>query len=324
MTIPLEKRTVKYIHTPNGVDEGGKKVMGVTTPETWKLWKEKYVVLKNFIPQEIINMTLDSWKTVEANPSWDSSILYQETNDITHSSPESSIGKSKAGYCTPWGVSLHRYLRDKLRNVIDMDLVETYSYTRKYERGAYLTSHTDRPSCEISATLCLDYQTDDNKPWKIWLQNDENYLDFNDSKKLIEITQGIPPKRRSKGKSISLEVGDILLYQGPNIPHWRDTLVGDYSYHIFVHFYNRHTQMTNVEKFMFENDRRLGVDESVLTYDGRKNRYALQEEDWAPRKQFHEFQELWENKLPQMGVDRKVFCNAYDNLELLDLDKGKK
>ena len=42
------------------------------------------------------------------------------------------------------------------------------------------------------------------------------------------------------------------------------------------------------------------------------------------RKQFHEFQELWENKLPQMGVDRKVFCNAYDNLELLDLDKGKK
>ena len=70
-----------------------------------------------------------------------------------------------------------------------MDLVETYSYTRKYERGAYLTSHTDRPSCEISATLCLDYQTDDNKPWKIWLQNDENYLNFNDSKKLIEITQ---------------------------------------------------------------------------------------------------------------------------------------
>ena len=38
--------------------------------------------------------------------------------------------------------------------------------------------------------------------------------------------------------------------------------------------------MTNVEKFVFENDRRLGVDESVLTYDGRKNRYALQEEDW--------------------------------------------
>ena len=44
----------------------------------------------------------------------------------------------------------------------------------------------------------------------------------------------------------------------------------------------------------------------------------------AHRKQFHEFQELWENKLPQMGVDRKEFYNAYDNLELLDLDKGKK
>ena len=43
-----------------------------------------------------------------------------------------------------------------------MDLRETYSYTSKYVRGAYLGSHTDRPSCEISATLCLDYLTDDN------------------------------------------------------------------------------------------------------------------------------------------------------------------
>ena len=36
-----------------------------------------------------------------------------------------------------------------------MDLRETYSYTRKYDRGAYLRAHTDRPSCEISATVCL-------------------------------------------------------------------------------------------------------------------------------------------------------------------------
>ena len=28
-------------------------------------------------------------------------------------------------------------------------------------RGAYLSPHLDRPSCEISATLCLDYKSDD-------------------------------------------------------------------------------------------------------------------------------------------------------------------
>ena len=186
MTIPFEKRTVQYIHTPL---DSGKKVSGKTTPETWKLMKDGYVVLKDFIPKDVLNMTLDNWRTVEENPNWESAILYREVNDITHSSPESSIGKSKAGYCTPWGVALHRYIKEKLINTcIDMELRETYSYTRKYERGAFLTAHTDRPSCEISATLCLDYQTDDNTPWKIWLQNDENYIDNPDSDDILRKT----------------------------------------------------------------------------------------------------------------------------------------
>ena len=61
--------------------------------------------------------------------------------------------------------ALHKYVHDKLDDVIDMELGMTYSYTRRYDRGAYLGSHVDRPSCEISATLCLSYQTDDNTPW---------------------------------------------------------------------------------------------------------------------------------------------------------------
>ena len=39
-----------------------------------------------------------------------------------------------------------------------MDLQETYSFSRKYERGAYLKAHADRPSCEISATLMFGLQ----------------------------------------------------------------------------------------------------------------------------------------------------------------------
>jgi hypothetical protein len=49
-------------------------------------------------------------------------------------------------------------------------------------------------------------------------------------------TQGIPIRKR-KSIAIELEPGDILLYQGPNVAHWRDTLMGDYSYHMFIHFY---------------------------------------------------------------------------------------
>ena len=48
---------------------------------------------------------------------------------------------------------------------------------------------------------------------------------------------------------MSLEPGDILLYQGPNIPHWRDYLLGEYSYHLFVHFFNADSQLGEIEGF---------------------------------------------------------------------------
>jgi hypothetical protein len=36
-----------------------------------------------------------------------------------------------------------------------LKLVPTYSYTRLYRNGNILKRHKDRPSCEISTTLCL-------------------------------------------------------------------------------------------------------------------------------------------------------------------------
>ena len=41
-----EKRIVKYIHTPKSM-RVVKKLSGKTTPETWSLIKDRYVVLKD-------------------------------------------------------------------------------------------------------------------------------------------------------------------------------------------------------------------------------------------------------------------------------------
>ena len=318
MTIPFEKRTVNYIHHPYGSEKGGKKVSGKTTPETWALWKDRYVVLRNFIPKEIINMRLDAWKTVEQNENWDSAIMYREEKDITHMTPDDAINKSKGGYCTPWAVALHRYIRDRLTDVIDMNLKETYSYTRKYDRGAILTSHTDRPSCEISATLCLDYHTDDGKPWKIWVQNDQDYIDFEDNEKLVEITQGVSPRKRIENgaKCVELEVGDILLYQGPNIPHWRDRLLGDYSYHIFVHFFHQHSKIGMLDDATYVPKDKIGGENIVLEYDGRKNRYETDIDESADRRRkFMDFIKWWDNGLYRDTKGKKGdFCNNYDHL----------
>tara|TARA_B110000483_G_scaffold155798_1_gene185100 strand:+ start:40 stop:1062 length:1023 start_codon:yes stop_codon:yes gene_type:complete len=311
----FEDKTVDYVnlHEGESLKKGEKHLTGQTNPETWSLMKDKFVVLRNFIPKEISNMALDSWKTIESQPKMDEAILNRE-HEITQGSPKDSLGKSKAGYCTPMGVALHRWLGENLTGIIDMDLRETYSYTRKYDRGAYLRAHTDRPSCEISATVCLDYHCDDGKPWSIWVQNDENYIDIDNMDKAYEISQGLPHRKR-RGIKIDLEVGDVLLYQGPNVIHWRDYLLGDYSYHIFMHFINHNSRMYDIKDWFHIDPKVMGnqLRHSVLEHDGRFNRYTYEDWESPHKKRMGEFNRNY-NGL-EKGTKYR-FVNAYDNLVL--------
>ena len=50
--VRFEDKTIEYIDK-----ETGEK--GRTTPKTWKLMKDGYVVLKDFIPKEIIDFCMD-------------------------------------------------------------------------------------------------------------------------------------------------------------------------------------------------------------------------------------------------------------------------
>ena len=47
-------------------------------------------------------MTLNTWQSVEMHRN-SGDILKHETKDITYKNPESSIGRSNRGYCTPMG-----------------------------------------------------------------------------------------------------------------------------------------------------------------------------------------------------------------------------
>lgn len=324
--VPFEERTVelqKTIKTPSGK----KKVLPLKTNQvTADFINNRYVVLRDFIPKEITTFALDSWKTVEHNPELLDAILYKELHDITNNSPKDSIGKSRGGYCSPWGVALNRFLKDKLRGVFDMELGETYSFTRKYERGAYLSAHRDRPACEISTTICLGYKTDDGKPWRIWVDNSRNWVDNDNVDLLQRETQKIPNRLR-KSVPIDLEVGDVLLYQGPNAAHWRDHLIGDYSYHVFCHFYNREGRMAldhpygkwkgfdkNTHKVKFRDGYMPGGGRyeppCVLEYDARESRYHMEEH--RPQElqdAYDKFRESYETG--EFGP-RSVFSNFYD------------
>ena len=100
MPVPSKEKTVKYKVYDQ---ETNKYITGSTNQLTWQLMKNRYVVLRDFLPKEIIDMAMDMWRSDEE---YGNAYVKQEQKDITYKNPLSSIGKSDGGYCTPWGLSL--------------------------------------------------------------------------------------------------------------------------------------------------------------------------------------------------------------------------
>ena len=88
-------------------------------------------------------------------------------------------------------------------------LLPTYTYARVYRPGEVLKKHKDRPSCEVSATLTLGY--DAKKVWPIL---------FDEEKEI----------------SVNLEVGELAVYQGCDVVHWRNEFKGKWHVQVFLHY----------------------------------------------------------------------------------------
>ena len=108
----------------------------------------------------------------------------------------------------------------------DMNLIPCYTYTRIYKKGDILRRHSERPSCEISTTLHLG-----GDPWPI-------FLDPTGQKTVIDEYKQIHKPNAPKGISIELEVGDMLVYSGCELEHWREPFEGDNCAQVFLHYNN--------------------------------------------------------------------------------------
>ena len=86
-----------------------------------------------------------------------------------------------------------------------LELFPTYTYGRIYWPGSTLSKHVDRPSCQYSATLCVDVK---GKPWPFYIEN----------------------------KKITLQAGDLVVYKGCEVEHWRETYTGEQQIQLFLHY----------------------------------------------------------------------------------------
>ncbi len=115
-------------------------------------------------------------------------------------------------YAPVAGQSLLRALTPSIAECVGKELLPSYAFWRIYEKGAVLNRHRDRPACEVSVSITLAAEPL-STIWPIWVTD-----------------------RHGKDKSIALEPGVGLLYQGTQIQHWRMPFSGIRHYQLFLHY----------------------------------------------------------------------------------------
>ena len=92
-----------------------------------------------------------------------------------------------------------------------LELQPSYSYARIYKKGDELKRHKDRFSCEISTTMNLG-----GDEWPIYLEPSG--------------------KEGMKGVRVDLKPGDMLVYYGCELEHWREKFTGNDCGQVFLHY----------------------------------------------------------------------------------------
>ena len=99
----------------------------------------------------------------------------------------------------------------KMEEVTGLKLYPAYTYARIYKKGDELKRHKDRFSCEISTTMNLGGDC-----WDIYLEPSGS--------------------TQKKGVKIKLNPGDMLVYRGCELEHWRNKFKGKECIQVFLHY----------------------------------------------------------------------------------------
>ena len=86
-------------------------------------------------------------------------------------------------------------------------------------------------------------------PWPIYLSPNEN-VGIPDGKKITSISQ-------AKGIKVDLKPGDMLVYSGCELEHWREKFKGKECVQVFLHYNNRKTP--GAKDNMFDKRPHLGL-----------------------------------------------------------------
>jgi hypothetical protein len=154
-----------------------------------------------YVPQAIDKNIIDIARTYT---------IFDETVNYRDEGASGQVPGAHSKYGDPFMESLLLHLQPFIEKETGLQLFPTYSYYRVYRKGNDLKPHVDRPACEISSSLCLGY-TDESVEWPL-------YVDDN---------------------PIVMKPGDLVIYRGMEVNHYRYPLECDYSWsqsQVFLHY----------------------------------------------------------------------------------------
>ena len=189
--------------------------------------EKKYIVIKKAISYELANFGFNYLLLKREAVAW-----MHKNNYISEFTPGFGTWKDKqipntfSCYSDFFMETLMMKVLPIMQQRTDMNLIPCYTYTRIYKKGDILKRHSDRPSCEISTTLHLG-----GDPWPI-------FLDPTGTKSVVDEHKQIIKPDAPKGISIDLEPGDMLVYSGCELEHWREPFEGDHCAQVFLHYNN--------------------------------------------------------------------------------------
>ena len=100
---------------------------------------------------------------------------------------------------------------EDIGKIVGKNLIPQYTYARIYKNGSDLKIHSDRPECQYSVSLSLGGEYE--KPWPIWIKDYAGNMN-----------------------EVPLDVGDMVVYHGTELEHWREKFEGNTQYQLFMHY----------------------------------------------------------------------------------------
>ena len=207
--------------------------------------KNKYVVIKEAVPKEIATFVYNYFlmKRQVARTLFDKRYISQFTTEFGVWNDE-QVPNTYSHYADIAMETLLLRTLPIMEKHTKLKLNPTYSYARIYKQGDVLKRHKDRFSCEISTTLNLGGDS-----WPIYLEPKKN-VGIPDGKKITVSTN-------NKGVKVDLSPGDMLVYRGMELEHWREEFQGKDCAQVFLHYNDQ--KSNDSDKNIFDKRPHLGL-----------------------------------------------------------------